>query len=237
MFGRKALFSIVIVLTLVSFKLWAGDTASFVDLGFSANGTTYVFGQYGVHKGNLRPWADLIVVDVAKNNYVPSGRVTYTHNQQVAAGQDGSGMLYRLVTQNNALITRHGGDYLHQGQPLYISMISPEGAAAARETIEFRDFHANSSYRATLIPTVEGAGPNLKSSFYIDLERQTANGTKRTFKVGTPQLKRPGIASYRMQKVLINPQGNSLIFVIEMKKLTGAGSDYDIQYMVEALRL
>jgi predicted secreted protein len=40
-----------------------------------------------------------------------------------------------------------------------------------------------------------------------------------------------------MQEVLINPQGNSLIFVIEMKKLTGAGADYDILFMVEALRL
>lgn len=237
MFERKLLFPMVFILVLGSFNLWAGDTASFVDLGFSPDGISYTFGQYGVQARTLKPWAEIIVVDVPQNNYVPSGRVSYTHNQAVAAGQDGSGMLYRLLTQNNALIGRHKVDYLHQGQPLYISLDDPASAGLSEETVEFRDFQSGSSHRATLVSGTEGSGPNLKSSFYIDLERTLRNGTTRTYKVGTPRLKRPQIASYRIRKILINPQGNSLIFVIEMKKTNEIGTDFDIRYMVEALRL
>jgi predicted secreted protein len=231
------LVPIVLRLALGSFNLWAGDTASFVDLGFSADGTSYTFGQYGVQAKTLKPWADLIVVDVPKNNYVPNGKVSYTHSQAVAAGQDGSGILYRLLTQNNSLVSRHGVDYLHQGQPLYISLEDFSSANASGETVEFRDFHSSSSYRAVLVPTVEGAGTSLKSSFVISMERSLPNGSTKTYKVGTPLVKRPQIASYRIRKVLINPQGNSMIFVIEMKKLSSLGADFDIQYMVEALRL
>jgi predicted secreted protein len=237
MFERKALFPAVFILALGGFNLWAGDTASFVDLGFSPDGISYAFGQYGVQARTLRPWAEIIVVDVPQNNYVPSGRVSYTHNQAVAAGQDGSGMLYRLLTQNNVLIGRHKVDYLHQGQPLYISLDDPASAGISEETVEFRDFQSGSSHRATLIPSVEGSGSDLKSSFYIDLERTLQSGTTRTYKVGTPRLKRPRIASYRIRKVLINPQGDSLMFVVEMKKMNDTGTDFDIRYMVEAVRL
>jgi predicted secreted protein len=237
MFKGKSFFVVLFILAVGSFGLWAGDTASFVDLGFSPDGTSYTFGQYGVQTSTLKPWAELIVVDVPKNNYVPNGRVFYTHNQAVAAGQDGSGILYRLMTQNNSLVSRYGIDYLHQGQPLYISLDDFSSVNDSGDIIEFRDFHFNSSYVATLAYSVEGSGPNIRSSFYINMERSSKNGSVKTYRVGTPHLKRPQIVSYRIRKVLINPQGNSMIFVIEMKKLNSAGTDYDINYMVEALRL
>jgi predicted secreted protein len=140
--------------------------------------------------------------------------------------------LYRIIARNAALAERYGVSFLLQGQPLYIAL---ENNAAAGETIEFRDFEQGASYRAALVPYIEGSGANLKSSFYINLERTARDGSRKTYTVGTPQIKRPLIASYRIGKVVIAPGDGSVIFVIETRK--PRGNDFEIRYMVEALRL
>jgi predicted secreted protein len=228
---KKTVFIILALILCVS--LWAGDTASFVDLGFSPDGSVYIFAQYGVESSTLRPWADMFVVDVPRNNFVSGGKISYVHDRPVTAGQDGSGALYRIIARNAALAERYGVSFLLQGQPLYIAL--ENRAAAMGETIEFRDFEQGASYRAVLVPYVEGSGTNLKSSFYINLERTARDGSKKTYTVGTPQIKRPLIASYRIGKVVIAPGDGSVIFVIETRK--PRGNDFEIRYMVEALRL
>jgi predicted secreted protein len=229
---KKSFMLCIFSLILSVSAIWAGDTASFVDLGFSPDGRIYMFGQYGVQEKTLRPWADLFVVDVPRNNFVSGGRVSYTHDSAVTPGQDGSGALYRLISRNTALAEKHGLDYCRQGQPLYIALDNNDTARG--ESIEFRDFESGYFYKARMVPLVEESGNNIQSSFYISLERSSSNGS-RTYTVGTPQVKRPGIASYRIKKVMIAPHDGSLIFVIEMKKQAVGG--YDIRYMVEAVRL
>jgi predicted secreted protein len=214
--------------------LWAGDSASFVDLGFSQDGRIYMFGQFGVQSPTLRPWAELFLVDVPTNSFVPNGRISYTQDSAIKAGQDGSGVLYRLITNNSNLAARYGIDYQNQGQPLYISL--NDNPPESGETIEFRDFVSNKEYRAQLVSLRQGSGQNVKSSFYINL-RCTSLDTSlvKNYSIGNPGLARPLIMSYNIKKVLVNAQGNSLIFVIEMKRVSENG--YDIRYMVEALRL
>ena len=53
-----------------SLSLYAGDAAVFQDIGFSDDGTTYIFGQYGKTDKNYEAWAEIYTVDVAKNDYV-----------------------------------------------------------------------------------------------------------------------------------------------------------------------
>ncbi|MDR2314200.1 MAG: DUF2259 domain-containing protein [Spirochaetaceae bacterium] len=212
--------------------LWGGDTAIFVDLGFSADGRTYMFGQYGIRSGTLVPWADLYAVDVFSNNYVPGGKISYVHDSSVSAGHDGSGALYRLIARNAALADRYNVGYLRQGQILYVSV--ENGGWSGAGTVEFRDFEKAVSFRAVL--TGSGYGTGEGSSFFISLERINRDGSLRTYTVGNAGIRRPGIVSYRIRRVLAAPQNGALIFVIEMKKQNPDGST-NIRYMVEALRL
>jgi len=231
MTAKKSFWALIFLTIIWASNLWAGDTATFVDLGFSPDGRTYAFAQYGVQSGTLKPWAELYVVDVTRNNFVSGGRVSYIHDSPVVAGQDGSGALYRIITQNIALIDRHRVNFLLQGQPLFVSL--DESVSLSRQTIEFRDFATGASYQASLAASVEGSGTSLTSSFYIDLQRTGRDGTKKTYTLGTPAFKRPQIASYRILKVITAPNAGSMIMVIEMKRQNG--NDYDIRYMVEAL--
>jgi len=239
MSNKKTLCVLAVFLFLGIYGLWAGDTASFVDLGFSPDGKTYMFAQYGVQSGTLKPWADLFVVDVAVNNFVSGGKVSYIHDRPVVSGQDGSGAFYRILARNASLAEKFRIDFCFQGQPLYITVDNGISADTTiplgQAPIEFRDFDNGANYRATLVSYLEGSGASLKSSFYINLERTGRDGVKKTYTVGTPHLMRPLIASYRIRKVMIAPGDGSMIFVIEMKRQEGG--DTNIRYMVEALRL
>ncbi|MDR0400847.1 MAG: DUF2259 domain-containing protein [Treponema sp.] len=229
----KKSFIAAAILVIHGAALWAGDTASFVDLGFSPDGKVYMFAQYGVSSTTLKPWADLFAVDVPRNDFVSGGKVSYSSNNPINAGNDGIGAFYRIISQNSALANRYGVDYLRQGHPLYVALDSEEENLPG-ESIEFRDFKRGFSYQARLIPTVEGSGANLKSSFYISLNRIGPAGDRKTFSVGNPEIKRPQIAAYRIKRVIASPLDNSVIFVIETRK--AAASGYDIRYMVETLR-
>jgi len=229
---RRVFILFIILLTSVS-ALWAGDTAVFVDLGFSSDGRTYMFGQYGVLSPSLRPWADLYIVDVVTNSFVQNGKISLTENAPIKAGQDGSGILHRLVSNNSSLTNRYGINFQNQGLPLYISR--DERPPSHGEKIDFRDFLSGKSYNAQLIPTITGSGQNVKSQFYINLEVSSPNGQFRTYKVGTPNFVRQGIVQYNIKKVLIDSNGNSVIFVIETMHATDNG--HDVRYMVEAVRL
>jgi len=223
---------LLILLTCVS-ALWAGDSAVFVDLGFSPDGRTYMFGQYGVLSPSLKPWADLYVVDVNSNNFVQNGRVTYTQDTAIKAGQDGSGILHQLLSRNTSLTSRHNINFQNQGLPLYISR--DENPPPRGERITFRDFLSGRSYVAQLVPTINGSGQNVSSRFQINMEVTSPNGQVKNYVVGTPNFTRQRIAQYNIKRVLIDANGNSVIFVIEMKRVAENG--FDIRYMVEAVRL
>lgn len=230
MFHKKAIFAAALIVFLSVSGLPA-DTASFVDLGFSPDGKTYMFAQYGVETKTLKAWADLFVVDVTRNNFVNDGKLSFVNNSPVVFGQDGSGALYRLIAQNASLAERYRIDHCFQGQLLYVSLDPPAKSAP----IEFRDFETGSAYRAVLVSSVEGSGTTLKSSFYINVERTAQDGSKKTYTIGTPQLKRSLVASYCIHKVIVAPNDGSVIFVIEMRKLEGDSTN--VRFMVEALRL
>jgi len=229
---KTLLAALSLLLTCVS-ALWAGDTAVFVDLGFSPDGRTYMFGQYGVLSPSLRPWAELYVVDVSSNNFVQNGRTAFTENAPIKAGQDGSGVFHRLLSNNSSAAQRYGVNFQNQGLPLYISR--NENPPERGERIDFRDFISGKAYKAELIPSINGSGQGVRSSFYINLEVRSQNGQVRNYTVGHSGIVRPQIASYNFKRVIIDAEGGSVIFVIEMKRAVENG--YDIRYMVEALRL
>jgi len=230
---RKIILIISLILFACISGLWAGDVASFIDMGFSPDGKIYTFGQYGVLSPALKPWAELYVVDVPSNNFVPNGRMMYTQDSPIKAGQDGSGVFYRLVANNSALTGKYNVNFQNQGLPLYISR--DENPSPNGEMIDFRDFLSGNAYKAELISSKEGSGQNIRSSFYINLENRTQNGQIKNYTIGNPQIKRQKIETYNINRVLIDPRGESIIFIIEMKRVSDSG--YDIRYMAEVQRL
>jgi len=235
---KKSIAIVAFVLAFAGSKVWAGDSASFVDLGFSADGKAYMFAQYGVESVSLNPWAELYVVDVPRNVFFKDGVKKSVYDAPVLAGQDGAGAFHRLFSENAGLARKYKVDHLRQGTPFYLLLSDGSAAVPASQdpaTIDFRDFDSGTSYKATLVPYVEGSGATLASSFYISVEKTLKDGSVKKYNVGTPGFKRPGVISYTINRVISAPKDGSLIFVIEMKKTGVRGPD--LRYMVEAFRL
>ncbi|MDR3325327.1 MAG: DUF2259 domain-containing protein [Spirochaetaceae bacterium] len=228
---RKKLFLFSLIAFFCgAFNVYAGDVANFSDFGFSEDGKFYTFAQYGVYEDSLIPWAELYIVDVARNDYASGGRISQKGTGRIKAGQDGSDTLSRAVS--SAAAVKFGVDFLAQGVPLYISL--ENGQNPKGETIEFRDFDNGVSYAATLKPVVYGDGSALKSSFYISLTRD--DGRTATHTVGSPDIRRANITTYTIKKALVAPDGKSLVFVIEMTRQKDKADAPDIRYMVETIR-
>jgi predicted secreted protein len=225
--GKKKLCAFVLTLLLGLSGLFAADTAVFVDLGFSQDGRTFMFAQYGVNSGTLRPWADLFVVDVARNSFVEGGRVSYVHSHAIIPGRDGSGAFHHALSSNSALAQRYRINHNTQGRPLFVAVdgaVNPSG---------FRDFETGASFRAELVQNRNNSGAAVSASFHINLEHIDRNGLRKTYVVGNPNFSRPNIAGYRIRQVMI--YGDAMVFVMEMQRQDGA--DFSIRYMVETLRL
>ncbi len=232
---KRSFTAVSVALVLAGASAWAGDTSSYVDLGFSADGSRYMFAQYGVEAGSLKPWAELFVVDVPRNVFVQDGKRSFAHDAPVVAGQDGSGAFYKLLAEGSELAAVNKVDFLRQSQPLYLGLDVGEPVNGGGGAIEFRDFESGASYVASLVPYVEGSGAGLRSSFFINVERTAKDGAITKHTVGTPAFKRPLVSAYRIKRALIAPKDGSLIFVVEMWKQGPKGSD--LRYMVEALKL
>jgi len=230
---KKTALAILIIFSTFVSALWAGDSAVFVDLGFSPDGRTYMFGQYGVLSPSLKPWAELYIVDVGSNSFVQNGRASLTDNGPIRAGQDGSGVFHRLLSDNSHIVSRYGINFQNQGLPLYVSR--NENPPERGERIDFRDFITGKSYVAELVPSINGSGRSVRSSFYINLDVRSQSGHSRNYTIGNSGIVRQQVASYNIKRVLIDANGGSVIFIIEMKK--AAENGYDIRYMIEALRL
>ena len=211
--------------------LFAGDIASFTNLGFSADNRYFMFAQYGVQEENSYPYADIFIVNVATNKFVGQGvkHAVYPHSSE--PGFTGEGALFNLLGENISLIKKYQISHLETGRILYL-LIDGE---TPKEELDFRDFVTGFRYKVRLLQSVYGEKENIKSSFYIDLTLIFKNGTSKDYRIGLPGYTRKGVKSYRIKQVLLSPKGKSLIILIEKAEVDKTGSN--IRYMVETVTI
>ena len=119
-------------------------------------------------------------------------------------------------------------------KPLYVR---ESNSKKSTDKISFKDFESSSDdkeifYTIQLVPTLQGSGVNAKSKFYINVEKTDGDGKViLSKKVGTPDLWRKGVTSYRIDRIFTDSTGKSLVFIVEKTEETKEGKS--IRYMVE----
>jgi predicted secreted protein len=219
---RVTLFWALFLLT--AFGASAGDIAQFVNLGFSADSKYFMFGQYGVSEKTSSPFAETFVVDVAKNVYAPRGVTKVAYTRAAEPGASGLGALLTALADALPQTRQYRIDHLLTGRMLYILM----DGAPANEVLEFRDFQTGHSYSVSLL---KGSG----SSFHITASVTDKTGAARAITAGDPSIQRQGVKSYQIKQIILAPNGNSLVFLIQKEEQDTKGSN--VRYMVETVRL
>lgn len=220
-----------------AFASFAGDSAVLVDNGFSADGNYYIFGQYGKIDKKFQGWAEIYTVDVLKNDYVDN-EVYRVKPSAVTFDKTGKEVYESLAGKNYLSIKKYN---CAQNSPEQILYIREEEKKAGTDEIEFKDFISSVSddqayYKVVLVPTVSGEGINVKSSFYINLEKLDSKGAVlASQKIGNPRITRKGVKNYKIERIVCDKTGKKLVFIVEktMEDKTGI----NIRYMIETARL
>jgi len=216
--------------------LFAGDVATFVDGGFSADGKYYVFGQYGKTDKKFQGWADIYQVDIAKNDYVDGG-VFKIKPSAVTSDKNGLEVYESLESKNFYYLRDLKCEKANIDHVLYIlDDVNKTGT----DEIVFADFRNSdienqNTYHIKLIPNVNGSGKNVKSSFYITLEKKDSEGNVLVSKkIGSPDIVRKGVYNYKIERIFCDKAEQNLIFVIE--KMIEDDTGISVRYMIEATK-
>jgi predicted secreted protein len=209
---------------------FAGDVATFVDLGFSSDSAYFMFGQYGADQGLGKPYAETYLVDNRKNSFVPQGEARKVYDAPLEPGLDGAGAFYSLFADQVPLAKKYKIDHLKPGRLLYVLLDGQEPPA----TLSFRDFKTGATYDVSLNQKLNEAKDSTSSSFGLAVSVKTGDSTKRVTG-GNPDIKRPGVKAYVLRRIIAAPDEKTLVFIVE-KRMANKG-DGGIRYMVEALKL
>ena len=200
-------FYTIIVMTVFTAAVYAGDIAHFVNLGFSADGTKFAFGQYGLQDKTYRAYAEIYAVDIAANTFLPNG-IFRTSPSKQTEGKESKSTFLALQNRAQVSLSKWNISEPRQGRVLYAQTESTEG----NQTLFFRDFQTSDEYTVVLNTTQK---TKTESSFYLTVEKTKPNGTK----------------DYAVKKILMDDSSSAIIFIIEKKEHTSAGDSF--RYMVE----
>jgi predicted secreted protein len=228
---RKRFFLVGMLVFLSLIPLFSGDIASFVNLGFSEDSSVFMFGQYGILNGSQQPYAGIYAVDVKNNRFVRDGVFEKLFTDEIEAGQDGSGALYKLLHEAAPIIKTHKVDHLSTGRLVYILIDGDK----PKDRIEFRDFVRGDSYVLTLVQQKFGTGKDVSASFHINLSVTPRSGKTRAYTLGIPDYRREQVLSYRIKGVYFTPAEDGLVVVVEKEMWDEEGRN--IRYMVETTPL
>ena len=227
--SKKALLCVCILLA--AFAAWSGDVAQFDNLGFSPDGRYFMFGQHGILEKTSCPYAELAIVDVPANSFVPQGTKKVSYTKGVEPGSTGLGALLNALGDMAAQKRQYRIDHLVTGRLLYLLV---DGVNPA-ETLEFRDFQAGTRYAVTLVQTPGTKDGQPAAAFSLKVTVTGKDGKARDYTVGNAGLARAGVKLYRVKQVVLGPDGAALVFVIQKEEVDGTG--VNIRYMVETVRL
>jgi predicted secreted protein len=221
---------LIVLFVAVCGLLFAGDIATFQNLGFSADSRHFMFAEYGAVEKTALPYAELFVVDVAANRFVSGGVEKATYNHPIQPGLDGQGALFNLLTDSVDLKKRWAIDHALTGRLVYILL----DGAEPKSQLEFRDFQDKKKYRITLVQSARGDSTEVSSSFHLLVTVEEASGRFTTHTVGLPDFWRKGVRRYKIKQVLLAPDERSVVIVVEREEQDSTG--VNIRYMVETLR-
>jgi len=229
---KKALA--ILLFTLGISAVMAGELATLENLGFSSDARYFMFGQHVMRSYASTAYAEIGIVDVSRNEFVPGG--WKKGSWKVAPNQNSRGALYELLSDSRALKERYGIYHLSQGRLLYTRNVGDETIRGEGEemagapALRFRDFERGLEFVITL--HMERGGTSSAASFHIELTTTDSNGAVAEYTVGRKGYMRPSVISYRIDRVWCSADGRSLVLAVAKED-----ENASISYMVETLLL
>jgi predicted secreted protein len=175
---RPASLAAIAWLVATALPAAAGDWADRAILGFSPDGATFAFEEFGVQDGSGFPYANVYVVDTATDAWVKGTPVRILIEDETADLEDARAM---AIEKAEAVIAARGG--LGGGYRIVASNPPTELSADPHAVRFLPDLYANQPYAAwdlalTLLPMPDGeACANLGPVFGFRLDLTDPDGS------------------------------------------------------------
>ena len=223
----KKIFIGLLTFCLMNLAIFAGDVAVFQEIGFSKDGKTYIFAEYGKQDKKFFPYGEIYTVDVAKNDFIP-GKVFKVQDKSFTKAS--KTLFEELYAKHYTEIKKYE---CYESQPEDILYVMEEESKGDTEEIVFKSFEESEyTYRVKLVPTFYTG----KSSFVINVNvYDKEENHVLSYQAGTPSVKRPNVTKYKIVRIVQSKDKKSVVFVVE-KRIEDA-SGVSIRYMVETKRL
>lgn len=212
------LYTLVLTLT-----IFAGDVATFVNLGFSPDGKFFAFGQYGYYDGSGFPYGEIFIIDVTKNDYVSGGVIKET----IEHGEVDD---VESISSYQAFLSAHAkaAPILNEKQIIIRRPGIERNAGKDSNTISWKE--SGKARSATLNLKKHPSDPTDaygdRASFNI---RFTSQG--KSFTLGNIKRIRPAVFHYALPKVITSKNGKAVVCIVEKKNFSFEGPD--TRFMVE----
>ena len=220
---------VALMLAFVS-AAFAGDVATLVNLGFSPDSAYFMFGFYGLNVANGKPYAEVYLVDTARNEFIPGGVFKGMYGAELQPGWDPAGGFYKLFSDATPIARKHRIDHLAQGRLVYLLINGEDGP----DVLSFKEFDTGAQWDVTLKETVEEKAGAITSSFGLEVSVESG-GKKTSLKAGNPSIKRKAVANYTIREIVVAPDGKTVVMMIERLEKSADGTS--VHYMVETFRL
>lgn len=221
----KIQFVCLFFLTMIC-TAYAGDKAEFITVGWSYDYAYYAFAQYGEQDGSGFPYAELYIVDVEKNMFVSGGVIKETWEDEDDPEASGLNVLITMMDKTDSLRKALGIDTRILGKVTFqLSQTSTDTAKWVGPNGD--EFEAVCSQRQ--IGSLQEF--DVKAAFDLKI---CVNGTV-VRRVGDPNRMRQGVIRYAIDRVLCDPEGQSIVVVMRKEELGFEGPS--MRYMVETFRL
>lgn len=216
---------------------YAGEVAQYKIIGISDDERYMAFGEYGI-TGKDKLFANIFIIDVAKNSFVSNGMIQKVYDVKTYVDQDGINALLYTAVENQKLLKSYNINLLSSGKLVYTLLFcTASECAEPPKNVAFTDFDTNIKYDVEMVQNSRTGKNNAPETAFSLNVAITRDGEQFSTVVGVPDYYRKNVKQYVLRSVYTTSTSGALIFIIE-KHMTGESeNDTSIYYMVETVTL
>jgi len=213
---------VLILLCASPLALFAGDAATFASLGQSPEGRYFAFAQFGEQDGSGYPYAEIYIVDVKQNAFVPGGVIKKLWRQDAEPLPSGLHVLLELRVQTDSLFKAYDIQAYCQPEEIVASTNSERVHA---------QWTQDDGRQVNVLLEQKSRGEIGAYSSSAAFQLELAKAGDALIRIGAIKRFRKHVIRYDLDRVLRLHENVGIIVVIRMTAMGFEGPD--IRYMVE----
>ncbi|UGQ17666.1 DUF2259 domain-containing protein [Borrelia sp. RT1S] len=198
----------------------------FKNLGFSYDGSCFMFGEYSLEERGY--YSRVYFVDVYKNSFIRPGVYTRVFNEYIDYVDTAEKSLYELLKIVDYRVKDLGINHLNKGRNIYLYV---ENGDSKADSLDFVDFLTGNRYQVSINKTFKDS---LKSSaFTISFSVEDDDVLVKDIRgIGRENYYRKDVVDYKIRQIFLFPEEDGIVFVVEKVMMNSLGEQYG-RFMVE----